>query len=178
VIFSETLLPGVLLIDPEPNRDERGSFARLWCRHEFAERGLCAEFDQISVSCNTRRGTVRGLHFQAAPHEETKLVRCNRGALYDVVVDLRRDSPRFGRWFAAELTVLNQRMLYIPPGLAHGFQTLEDDTEVLYLITPAYVPAAARGVRWNDPAIGIDWPIRADITISDRDAQFPCSGDK
>src|SRR5207247_1799350 len=146
----DTELGGALIVDPEPIEDERGFFARTFCAVEFGARGLETRFVQQSVSHNRRRGTLRGMHYQAAPHTETKLVRCTAGAVYDVLVDLRRDSPTFKRWLAVELTARNRRALYVPPGLAHGFLTLEDDTDLEYLITPAYRPEASRGVRWDD----------------------------
>ncbi len=172
MIFRETTLPGVWLVEPEPLPDERGFFARTWCRQEFEARGLNPQLAQCSVSWNHARGTVRGLHYQAAPHEEAKLVRCTRGAIHDVALDVRRGSPTFGRWIAADLSADNRRMLYVPEGVAHGFQTLLDDTEVFYQISVAHHPASARGVRWDDPACAIDWPVRP-VTVSPRDAALP-----
>ena len=170
--FTETALPGVYLIDIEPLDDDRGFFARLWCRDELARKGLSTDVAQVSVSFNRRRGTLRGMHYQVAPHEEVKLVRCTRGAIYDVVVDLRPDSPTFRRWMSAELTVDNRRTLYVPKGVAHGFQTLTDDAEVLYQISEFHHPESARGVRWDDAAFGIRWPDRAPI-LSGRDSGYP-----
>ena len=178
--FVETALPGVLIIDIEPLHDARGFFARTWCRRELAARGLSGEIEQSSLSFSPRRGTLRGMHYQAAPHEEIKLVRCTRGAIYDVAVDLRPDSPAFRSWTATELTAENRRMLYFPKGVAHGFLTLQDDTEVQYQMSHPYVAAAARGVRWNDPAFGIVWPARVEV-ISERDGGYPdfaVSGEK
>src|SRR5579864_6361664 len=172
MIFQPTPLSGVFVIEPERHTDERGFFARTWCKKEFAAKGLCAEFVQCSSSFNYKRGTLRGMHFQAAPHAETKLVRCTRGAIYDVALDLRAGSSTYCRWFAIELTDERLRALYIPEGVAHGFQTLTDDSEVHYQIAPGFVPAAARGVRWNDPAFAVDWPIREGITLSQRDANY------
>ncbi len=170
--FVATPLTGAVLVEIEPNRDERGLFARTFCRDEFAAAGLPGEFVQASVSHNLKRGTLRGLHYQAPPHEEPKLVRCTRGAIHDVIVDLRRASPTHCRWFAVELSAENRRALYVPPGFAHGFQTLVDDTEILYQMAERYVADLARGVRWNDPAFAIDWPI-ADPFMSERDATYP-----
>jgi dTDP-4-dehydrorhamnose 3,5-epimerase len=172
VTFRETALAGVWIVEPEPVTDRRGFFARTWCRREFAARGLDPALAQCSVSYNTRRGTVRGLHFQAAPHAEAKLVRCTRGAIHDVAVDVRHGSPTFGRWVAAELTADNHSMLYVPEGVAHGFQTLTDEAEVFYQISAFHEPDAARGVRWDDPTVGVAWPV-AEVTVSERDARLP-----
>jgi dTDP-4-dehydrorhamnose 3,5-epimerase len=156
----------------EPHRDERGYFARTWGRAEFEARGLNPRLEQSSTSFNLRRGTLRGLHYQAAPFEEAKLVRCARGALYDLIVDLRPGSDSFREWFAVELTASNLLMLYVPEGFAHGFQTLEDETEVLYQISETYQPEYARGVRWNDPGFDFRWPINERV-MSERDLSFP-----
>ena len=172
MIFQETRLAGAYLIGPERVEDERGFFARTFCVEEFRARGLVTTCVQCSVSFNTRKGTLRGLHYQAAPHAETKLVRCTMGAIYDVIVDLRPDSPTFRQWFAADLTAENRAILYVPEGLAHGFQTLADKSEVLYQMSEPYHPECARGVRWNDPGIDIHWPL--DIAVqSARDREFP-----
>ena len=171
--FRETTLAGVWLIEPVPLADERGYFARAWCARELAEHGLVSAFVQSSVSFNSRRSTLRGLHYQAAPHGEAKLVRCTRGAMFDVAVDLRDASPTRGRWYGTELSAINGRTLYIPPGCAHGFQTLADDTEVLYHMSVEYVSDAARGVRWDDPTLAIAWPI-PDPILSARDRALPC----
>ena len=173
MIVHETEIPGAFVIEPEPVADERGSFARIFDADEFAERGLETEFVQWSVSFNERTGTLRGLHFQREPHAETKLVRCTRGSLFDVIVDLRPDSPAFTRWAAVELSADNRRALYIPKGLAHGFQTLADGTEVVYAITEPYAPDSAAGVRWDDPAFGIDWPPAEDRVMSEKDRSWP-----
>ncbi len=170
--FSETTLPGAFLIEIEPHRDERGYFARTWCREEFEAHGLSAELAQCSTSFNRRRATLRGLHYQAEPFMEAKLVRCTRGSLYDLIVDIRPESPTFKRWFSVELTGANLSMLYIPEGFAHGFQTLEDETEVFYQISRGYRQDAARGVRWNDPAFDFRWPLE-DPVMSERDRNFP-----
>jgi len=153
--------------------DERGFFSRLFCRDIFLERGLCANYPQWSVSFNSRRGTLRGLHFQAAPHEEIKLVSCTRGAVFDVAVDVRPGSRSRGRWVGVELSADNRSTLYIPAGFAHGFQTLTDDAEVRYHISERYHPEAARGVRWDDPDIGIVWPKVEQRVIASRDQALP-----
>ena len=171
--FLTTPLAGVWLIEPEIRTDTRGFFARMHCDDEFEQRGLRAHFVQTSLSFNIRKGTLRGMHWQAAPHEERKLVRCVQGGIYDVVVDVRRESPTFRQWFAAELTADNRRSLFIPERCAHGFQTLADLTEVSYQISAKHSAASARGVRWNDPTFGISWPACNDRTISERDATFP-----
>jgi dTDP-4-dehydrorhamnose 3,5-epimerase len=172
VILRPTKLAGAFLVEPEPRSDDRGFFARTYGESEFRELGLEPCGRQWSISYNIRRGTLRGLHFQADPHGETKLVRCVSGAVWDVIVDLRRDSPTFGQWAAAELSAANRIAFYIPRGFAHGFQTLADHSELLYGISPDYVPDAARGVRWNDPAIGIAWPLPP-VALSPRDAELP-----
>ena len=171
--FTPTPLAGAYLIDVEPAADERGLFARTWCRREMEQRGLDSSLVQCSVSFSKRRGTLRGMHWQAAPHEETKIVRCTRGAVHDVVLDLRPGSPTFKRWFAAELTADNRRALYIAAGMAHGFQTLTDDAEVLYQMSEFHHADGARGVRWNDPAFAIEWPEVAERTMSERDRGWP-----
>jgi dTDP-4-dehydrorhamnose 3,5-epimerase len=175
VRLRETPVAGVYFAEPERIEDERGFFARTFSAAEFAARGLDTRVEQCSTSFNARRGTLRGLHFQAAPHGEAKLVRCTRGAIFDVAVDLRPDSPSYLRWVGAELSAGNGRALYIPEGCGHGFQTLVDDSEVHYQISTAYVPEAARGVRWDDPAFGIDWPPAppGGRTMSARDAGYP-----
>jgi len=172
LIFTPTQLAGAFVIEPERREDDRGFFARTFCREEFEAHGLDARVAQCNVSFNHRKGTLRGMHFQAAPFAEAKLVRCTSGAIYDVIIDLRPESPSFKRHVAVELSVGNHRMLYIPEGLAHGFQTLEDDTEVFYQMSQVYAAEYARGVRWNDPAFGIEWPP-ADRTIVERDRNYP-----
>ena len=173
MIFTETRLPGVFVVETEPRGDERGWFARGWCADEFRARGLDPRLAQCSISFNRRSGTLRGMHYQAAPHGEAKLVRCTMGAIYDVVVDLRPGSPTFRRWTAVKMTARNRHMLYVPEGVAHGFQTLEPDTEVFYQISEPHRPEAARGVRWDDPAFGIEWPGAAPRIMSGRDAGYP-----
>jgi dTDP-4-dehydrorhamnose 3,5-epimerase len=172
VKFAETSLDGVVVVECTPSTDERGSFMRTFDASLWREHGLDPAVVQTSVSRNTRRGTLRGLHFQAEPHAEPKLVRCSRGAIFDVAVDLRRDSPTYCGWYGLELTSENGLMLQIAPGFAHGFLTLADDTEVAYQIATAYEPSAGRGVRWDDPAFAVDWPLEP-IVISERDATYP-----
>ncbi|WP_199710566.1 dTDP-4-dehydrorhamnose 3,5-epimerase [Noviherbaspirillum cavernae] len=171
--FTPAPLPGAFVIDIERHEDERGFFARTVCTEEFAHHGLNPNFLQHSVSWNPRQGTLRGMHYQAAPHEEEKLVRVTRGAVFDVIVDLRRDSPAFGRWFGVELSADNHRQLYIPRGVAHGFQTLQADTEVFYAMAEVFHPTAARGLRWDDAALDIAWPDCNNRTISDKDRALP-----
>jgi dTDP-4-dehydrorhamnose 3,5-epimerase len=174
VKFLSTPLAGVVVVEPEPHRDERGSFSRLWCFEEFAEAGLDAGFVQSSVSSNLRRHTVRGLHYALAPSREAKLVRAVSGAIFDVVVDLRESSATFGESFAIELNAAGGRALYIPPQCAHGFQTLVDGTDVLYCMTEAYRPELARTYHWRSPRLAIGWPaVVENVTISVADARAP-----
>ena len=168
--FTGTAIRDAFIVEPELIEDERGFFSRLWSEEEFAKQGLTARVVQCNTSFNKRRGTLRGMHYQASPHEEAKLVRCVQGAIYDVIVDLRTDSESFHKWIAVELTAQNRRMLFIPAGCAHGFQTLEDDTEVTYQMSEYYHPESACGLRWNDPALGIDWPLEVTV-ISQRDKE-------
>jgi dTDP-4-dehydrorhamnose 3,5-epimerase len=170
--FVETPLAGLLVVEIEPIADERGFFARSYCDRTFREAGLNSDWPQTNVSRNLRRGTLRGLHYQRPPHEEVKLVRCTRGGMFDVAVDLRADSASRGRWHAVELTEDNHRALYLPAGFAHGFQSLVDGTEVLYQMGAEYHAELAGGVRWNDPTLAIDWPIETPA-ISARDAALP-----
>lgn len=172
MIFTPTPLQGAYIIDLERRCDERGYFARSFCETEFAEHGLDPNVVQCNVSFNRKRGMLRGMHYQAAPFWEVKLVRCTRGSIYDVIIDLRSNSPTFKQYFAAELTAVNSKQMYVPEGFAHGFQVLEDDSEVFYQMSQFYKPDHARGVRWNDPAFGIDWPI-ADPIMVDRDRNYP-----
>ena len=172
MIFQETELPGAFVIDPERITDGRGFFARTWCRDEFAAHGLSSALVQGNTSFNTRRGTLRGMHFQVAPHPEIKLVRCTRGGIFDVIVDLRPDSPTYRRWVGVELSPSNGRMLYIPEGFAHGFQTLADETEVAYQMSEFFHPESARGVRWDDPRLAITWPL-APVNLSEKDQRYP-----
>ena len=171
MIFLETPLRGAYVIEIDKHEDERGFFARSWCAQEFSSKGLDTQLVQCNVSFNARKGTLRGLHYQIPPHAETKLVRCTKGALSDVIVDLRTDSPTFLRWFGVELTAVNYRMLYIPKRFAHGFQTLEDGTEIFYQISDFYALLASSGIRWNDPCLGIVWP-EADRIISKKDQEY------
>ena len=173
MIFTVLPLAGAYRIEPEPATDERGFFARLWCARKFAAHGLRTDFVQSSISFNRSRGTLRGLHYQAPPCAETKLVRCIRGAAFDVIVDLRPESPTFQQWYACELNAENRHAVYIPEGLAHGFQTLADDTELLYEIAPHHSPEHSRGIHWNDRHLRIDWPIAAPVVISQKDQQLP-----
>lgn len=173
MIFTETKLAGAYVIDLERIEDDRGFFARAWCANEFTEHGLESRVVQANDSSNKNKGTLRGMHLQRPPHEEVKMVRCIRGALYDVIVDVRENSPTYKQWIGVELNEENRRMLYVPKGFAHGFQTLVDDTEAFYLVTEFYTPGAEAGVRWDDPAFRIEWPLGAPTEISDKDASWP-----
>jgi dTDP-4-dehydrorhamnose 3,5-epimerase len=172
VTFTETALRGAFVIEPEPLEDARGLFARTWCRREFEAHGLETRIAQCSTSLNKKKGTLRGMHYQAPPFAETKIVRCTRGSMFDVIIDLRPDSSTFMRHVGVVLTPENRKMLYVPAGFAHGFQTLEDGTEVFYQISEFYSSDHSRGVRWNDPAFGIRWPDD-DRTIVERDRNYP-----
>ncbi|MGH2343915.1 MAG: dTDP-4-dehydrorhamnose 3,5-epimerase [Chloroflexota bacterium] len=172
MIFQSTPLVGVYVIEPELLTDFRGSFARTWCKREFERHGLNPRLVQCNISFNRRKGTLRGMHYQEAPFAEAKLIRCTRGAIFDVALDLRPDSSTFRRHFAAVLSAENRKMLYIPEGYAHGFQTLEDDTEVFYQMSEYYTADYGRGVRWNDPTFAIPWP-EDERTIIDRDNSYP-----
>ena len=170
--FEPSPLAGAFVVDLDRKDDERGFFARTFCRDEFAEHGLVADYPQSSVSFNKRKGTLRGMHFQKKPHEEAKIVRCTMGAIYDVIVDRRPGSPTQTRWFGIELSAANRRALYVPKGFAHGFITLADESEVLYQISTQFHPESAAGVRWNDPAFTIEWPVEA-LVMSGRDRSYP-----
>jgi len=170
--FQETPLAGAHLIDLEKQEDERGFFARVFCEREFAEYGLATHFVQVNNSLASIEGTLRGMHYQLAPHAETKLVRCVRGALLDVIIDLREDSATFCANFSAELTAENRRMLYVPKGFAHGFMTLMPDTEAMYFVDEFYAPDLERGIRWDDPKFGIDWPMEPEV-LSEKDRAHP-----
>lgn len=170
--FDATPLAGAYLIAIAKIGDERGFFGRSWCRREMADNDLDSEIAQINTSFSRNRGTLRGLHFQIAPHRESKLVRCTRGAIFDVIVDLRPESPTFRQWFGAELTADNHLALYSPKGFAQGFITLQDDTEITYLASDPYAPGKDRGVRWNDPQFDIRWPLQPTV-MSDKDRQWP-----
>lgn len=172
MIFAEAGLPGVYEVQIELKPDERGFFARTWCRNEFASKALDTQLVQCSLSYNTKKGTLRGMHFQASPHAETKLVRCTKGSIYDVVLDLRQESKAYRRWIGVVLSADKRNALYVPKGCAHGFLTLEDDTEIFYQMSDFYDAGSSRGVRWNDPAFGIVWPTKVEM-ISSRDANYP-----
>jgi dTDP-4-dehydrorhamnose 3,5-epimerase len=173
MLFTETELPGAYVIDLERREDERGFFARAWCADEFAEHGLSTRLVQANLSFNARKGTVRGMHFQVEPHAEDKLVRCTRGSIYDVIIDLRPESSTFKRWLGVELDADSRRALYVPQGFAHGYQTLVPETETFYQVSEYYTPEAEGGVRWNDPAFGIEWPDPANAFLSEKDRNWP-----
>jgi dTDP-4-dehydrorhamnose 3,5-epimerase len=173
IIFQETKLKGAYLIEPEKFEDQRGFFARAFSDQEFSDHGLHGHFVEASISFSLRRHTVRGMHFQAEPNAQAKLVRCTRGAIFDALIDLRPESPTYKQWFAHELTADNRLMLYIPEGFAHGFQTLADESEVYYQMSARYTRASERGVRWNDPVFGIEWPETENIIINERDRTYP-----
>jgi dTDP-4-dehydrorhamnose 3,5-epimerase len=172
MIFTQTKLAGAFIIDLERLSDERGFFARSWCDDEFAAYGIRMATVQANVSSNPKRGTLRGMHYQIAPYSESKLVRCTRGAIYDVIVDLREESPTYGQWIGVELTADNFRMLFVPERFAHGFITLQDATDVAYQMSAKYMPGADGALRWNDPSIGIEWPIEP-VLISQKDRSHP-----
>jgi dTDP-4-dehydrorhamnose 3,5-epimerase len=172
VVFVETKLKGAFIIEPERLEDERGFFARMCCQREFEARGLNPRLVQCSISFNRKKGTLRGMHYQVAPHAEAKLVRCTMGAVHDVILDLRQDSTTFKQWVAVKLTPENRSMLFIPEGLAHGFQTLEDNTEVFYQMSEFYHPERERGVRWDDPAFRIEWPLDEKPVLSEKDRRY------
>lgn len=172
MIFQETKLQGAYIIDPERLEDERGFFARTWCQREFIEHGLNPRLVQCNLSYNHKKGTFRGMHYQSAPYEEAKLIRCSRGAIQDIIIDLRPDSPTFKKYIAAILTADNRKMLYAPEQFAHGFITLEDDTEIFYQMSEFYSLQYARGFRWDDPAFGIQLPLEVAV-ISERDRSYP-----
>jgi dTDP-4-dehydrorhamnose 3,5-epimerase len=172
VIFTETSLNGAYIIDLERREDARGFFARAWCRKEFEDHGLSPQCVQINVGFSPQKGTLRGMHYQVAPNQEVKVVRCTLGAIYDVIIDLRPDSPTHRRWTGVELSSGNRRMLYVPVGFAHGFQTIEENTEIYYQTSQFFAPDSARGVRYNDPAFGIEWPL-AVAKISNADGAWP-----
>ncbi|MBD3243637.1 MAG: dTDP-4-dehydrorhamnose 3,5-epimerase [Chitinivibrionales bacterium] len=172
MIFKETRLRGAYIIDIDRREDDRGFFGRIWCRREFEQHGLNPALVQCSVSYNKRRATLRGMHYQAAPFQEAKLIRCTMGAIYDVIVDLREDSETYGQWTGISLTAQNRTMVYVPEGFAHGFQTLENATEVVYQMSEFYHSAAAEGIRYNDPHVDITWPLTQPI-LSEKDRQLP-----
>lgn len=170
--FTSTPISGAWLVQPELRQDERGHFARLWCRDELARQGLRGDFVQANNSFSRAAGTLRGLHWQGAPHGEVKLVGCTRGRIFDVIVDVRAGSPTFLKWFGAELSADNRTMVYVPEGCAHGYLTLEGDSEVVYPVTAVYHAASERGLRWDDPAVGIEWPIEPAV-VSEKDRAWP-----
>lgn len=170
--FTETRLKDAFIIDLDKFEDDRGFFARSWCKKEIDEHGLNSNVVQVNVSNNRKKGTLRGMHYQVSPYEETKLIRCTKGALYDVIIDLRPDSETYKQWIGVELTAGNYKSLYVPEGFGHGFQTLEDDTEATYQVTEFYTPGAEAGIRYNDPQFAIDWPMEIAV-ISDKDRNWP-----
>ncbi len=172
MIFNETKLKGAFIIELEKHQDDRGFFARIFCQKELEANGLIPDVAQANMSLSRTRGTLRGMHYQKSPFEETKLVRCTKGALYDVIIDLRSDSPTYKAWIGIELTADNYKMLFVPQNFAHGFITLSDDTEVTYLVSQFYSPGSELGLRWNDPKIGIQWPMEV-ISISEKDGNWP-----
>lgn len=172
MLFHPTPIASAYLIDVEKRADDRGFFGRAWCSREFGERGMATSFVQGNIGASHKKGTLRGMHYQVAPHEEAKLVRCTRGAVWDVLLDVRADSPTFGQSFGVELSADTHRMLYIPPGCAHGYQALTDDVEVFYLVSAFYTPEAERGIRFDDPAFGIEWPLPVTV-ISEKDRTWP-----
>lgn len=173
MIFTETRLKGALIVEMEPIRDNRGFFARAWCQREFEAHGLISRFVQNNITFSPKRGTLRGLHYQIAPHEEVKLVRCTRGAIYDVIIDLRPESPTYKQWLGTELTADNRKMTYIPGGFAHGYQILMDETEVFYQVGQFYAPEYERGIRWDDSDFAVDWPITPPLVLSEKDKRWP-----
>lgn len=173
IIFTETRLKGAFVIEPEKFEDDRGFFARSFSDKEFAVHGINPRMVECNISFNKKKHTIRGMHFQSAPYAQAKLVRCTKGAIYDTIIDLRPDSETFKQWVAEKLTAENRRMLYVPEGFGHGFQTLDDDTEVFYQVTDYYVPASCEGVRWNDPSFEIRWPATEGVTINERDNAYP-----
>lgn len=173
MIFAETPLKGAFVIDIDPRSDDRGYFARVWCAREFETHGLETRLVQCNVAYNHKKGILRGMHYQKAPYSEVKLVRCTRGAVYDVIVDLRPGSDTYLNWTGAELTGDNHRMLYVPEGFAHGYVTLRDDSELFYQVSQFYTPQAEGGVRWDDPLVGIEWPDVGELLISDKDHAWP-----
>lgn len=173
ITFTETKLLGAFIVAPEIFEDERGFFARSFSEKEFAAHGINTRMAECNLSFNKKRYTIRGLHFQSDPFAQAKLVRCTQGAIYDVIVDLRPDSPTFKQWFGEELTAKNHLMLYVPAGFAHGYQTLEDNTEMFYQVSEFYAPASCGGIRWNDPAFAIRWPAMDGVTINPRDQSYP-----
>lgn len=172
MLFIETEIKGAYILEIEKREDERGFFARSWCRNEFEANGLNPQMVQANISYNRKKGTLRGMHYQQSPYEETKLVRCTKGAIYDVIIDLRPSSPTYARAIGIELTADNYKMLYVPENFAHGFQTMADNCEVVYQVSQFYAPGAENGIRWNDPAFDIHWPLEVRV-ISEKDRNWP-----
>jgi len=173
LIFTETELQGAYIIDIEPRQDERGYFARVWCSREFEAQGLNTHLVQCNIAYNHKKGILRGMHYQQQPHAEVKLVRCTQGSVYDAIVDLRKDSPTYLKWTGVELTEDNHRMLYVPEGFAHGYITLQDNSELFYQVSEFYTPGAEGGLRWDDPRVGIQWPEMGELLISEKDRGWP-----
>lgn len=173
MIINTTSLKDALIIDLKRIGDERGFFARAWCRAELADAGVEATVVQANIGYCAQRGTLRGLHYQKAPHEEQKWIRCVRGSVFDVIVDLRQDSPTYRKWLGVELSAEDRRMLYVPKGFAHGYLSLEDDCEVLYMVSEYYAPDHEAGIRWDDPAFGINWPVNEELILSEKDRNWP-----
>lgn len=173
MIFTKTKLEDVYIIELEKMEDERGFFARAWCQKEFEKHGLDSQLVQVNLSFNNKKGTLRGMHYQVAPYEETKLVRCIRGAIYDLIIDLRPESPTYKQSFGVELTPENRKMFCVPKGFAHGYLTLEDNTEVLYQVSQFYAPGAEKGIRWIDPEFNLKWPLDENLLISEKDRNWP-----
>jgi len=173
MLFQETPLAGAYVIDPERREDDRGFFARIYCAREFSELGLSTDLAQCNIAYNLTSGILRGMHFQKAPHQEVKLVRCTMGSVFDAIVDVRPESPTYRQWFGVELSAQNRRQLYVPKGFAHGYLTLEDNSELTYQVSEFYTPEAEAGLRWNDPAVGIEWPAIEIQDISEKDGRWP-----
>lgn len=173
MLFKETKLRGAYILDLEPHYDERGFFSRAWCENEFKEYGLKTGIVQCNISYNNKKGTLRGMHYQKEPYCETKFIRCIKGSLYDVIIDLRVNSDTYGQWLGIELSEKDYRGIYVPEGFAHGFQTLEDNTCAFYQVTEFYTPGAEQGIKWNDSMFNIEWPIKENLIISDKDRNWP-----
>ncbi|HEX9666454.1 MAG TPA: dTDP-4-dehydrorhamnose 3,5-epimerase [Thermodesulfobacteriota bacterium] len=173
MIFTETKIKGAFLIEIDKLEDERGSFFRIWCKEEFESHGLISQFVQFNKSCSRKAGTIRGLHYQVQPHQEVKLICCTKGAIYDVIIDIKPESHTYKHWMGVELIADNHKMLYVPSGVAHGFKTLEDNTEVFYPVSEFYSPESECGIRWDDPTFTIEWPITDSLIISDKDKDWP-----
>jgi len=173
VTFTETKIKGDFLIETDKIEDDRGFFSRIWCKEEFEAHDLISQFVQFNTSFSSKTGTIRGLHYQAPPDQEVKLIRCTKGAIYDVIIDIRPDSPTYGHWIGVELRADNHKMLYVPSGVAHGFKTLVDNSEVFYPVSEFYSPGSERGIRWDDPMFNIEWPVTDSLIISDKDKNWP-----